>query len=85
MSFITDRRIGRFAISVLNINENPEAISDILGTCIVLEATASFVTDTINYTAISPGFDELNNGEVVPEYDVEYDAESSEVSWTRVV
>lgn len=83
MSIIASRQLGKFELTPELINENPDVVMLVMGTCIVLECTASFVKNSLCYIAISPAFEELEEGMEIPSYDVAYDEDTNEVSWER--
>lgn len=64
-------RIGKFSIDVRMIEREPKVCMQVMGMCIVIRAEdMSFVRKTIEYTAISDWFDEVPDGNIIPEYDV---------------
>lgn len=67
---IKNRRIGRFHIGIDIINELQDAVIELMLGLIVLEATTRVYSDSIEYVAISPIFDEVEDCHIVPEYDV---------------
>lgn len=80
---LKSRRLGNFAFDLETINEHPDVVKGIMGSLIVLHADNSFAKAQVNYTAICDEFDEVKNGEVTPDYEVEYDPETEEVTWIR--
>ena len=64
-----DLRMGTFKISMALIEENPKAIMQIMGRVIVVRAECMYI-NIVKYVAISPEFDEIEEGDKVPEYDV---------------
>lgn len=77
-----ERRFGKFSIDMDTIKQHHEAVADIMGCVVVLEATNSFVKDQVDYIACSAAFDIVEEGAMIPEYDMEYDGETGEVTWT---
>ena len=65
-----NRRIGAFYIARKLIAEDPGAAIAILSGCIVLRAEMHCIEDRIEYKAFRPSFDELNDWEPVPLYEV---------------
>jgi len=65
-----DRRIGRFAMSLQLAEQNPETARAVMGRCIVVRCEMMYAHETLEYVALSPYFDEVPQGMIVPEYDV---------------
>ncbi len=80
---LKDRRLGRFEITETVINDHPDVVQVIMSQVIVVEATNHFATGTVCYTAICADFEELEDGEMIPDYDPEYDTETDTVSWSK--
>jgi len=55
----------------------------IMSRVIVVEATNHFVKAVVRYTAICEDFDLLEDGEVIPDYDPEFDEDTGEISWVK--
>lgn len=64
------KRIGRFVMSRELVERNPETARAIMGRCIVVRCEMMYHIDTLEYVALSPDFDELPQGMIVPEYEV---------------
>jgi hypothetical protein len=65
-----DKRIGRFEMSRELIERDPETARAIMGRCIVVRCEMMYEHDTLEYVALSPDFDEVQQGMIAPEYDV---------------
>jgi hypothetical protein len=65
-----NKRIGRFAISRQLAERDPETARAVMGRCIVVRCEMMYAHDTLEYMALSPDFDEVPQGQIVPEYDV---------------
>ena len=65
-----NKRIGRFVLSLQLTEQYPATARAIMGRCIVVRCEMMYVHDTLEYIALSPDFDEVPNGNIVPEYDV---------------
>jgi hypothetical protein len=65
-----DRRLGRFAMSRQLVELDPETARAVMGRVIVVRCEMMYASDTLEYIAVSPDFDEVRHGSVVPEYDV---------------
>lgn len=64
------KRLGRFAMSRQLVERDPETARAIMGRCIVVRCEMMYAHDTLEYVALSPDFDEVQHGEIAPEYDV---------------
>lgn len=64
------KRIGKFAMSRKLVEHDPGTAQDVMGRCIVVRCEMMYMYDTFEYIAISPDFDEVPHGMIVPEYDV---------------
>ena len=65
-----DKRIGRFAMRREIVEQDPETARAIMARCIVVRCEMMYAHDTLEYVALSPDFDEVPQGAIVPEYDV---------------
>lgn len=83
MSWFKSRKIGRFEIEAEIIDEHPDVVLQIMATVIVIGADIAPDRKVIEYVAICEAFDDLDEGSVAPSYDVEYDQDTQEVSWSR--
>jgi hypothetical protein len=74
-----DRNLGKFKISVSKIRRNPYEVFEIfkLLKMVVVEAYTEFATNTINYTGISERFEKVIEGEIVPEYQLNIEIDST--------
>lgn len=61
-------RRGAFSIERGLLVTEPESVARILGSCIVLRAEMMLSYDAIQYQALSPLFDIIEKGMVLPEY-----------------
>jgi hypothetical protein len=66
---ISDRRLGIFSISMPCIDITRDAVRQVMGACIIVRAECLYAEDRILYTAISPHFDLLPEGEMIPQYE----------------
>ena len=64
------RRIGRFAMSRMLVERDPETAMSIMGRAIVVRCEMMYERDTLEYVALSPDFDEVLPGGFIPEYSV---------------
>ena len=64
------RRIGRFYIDRKLVDDQPEMVMLIMAECIVVECKLQFVRNRFEYWAVSPVFDELEPGQIEPDYSV---------------
>ena len=65
-----NQRIGRFAMSRQLLERDPETSRAVMGRCIVVRCEMMYAHDTLEYMALSPDFDEVPQGAIVPEYKV---------------
>lgn len=65
-----NRRIGCFAMSRQLVEHDPETARSVMGRCIVVRCEMMYAHDTLEYIALSPDFDEVLEGSIVPKYDV---------------
>lgn len=63
-----NKRIGRFAMSRHLVERDPETARAVMGRCIVVRCEMIYEHDTLEYVALSPDFDEVPHGMIVPEY-----------------
>lgn len=63
-------RIGRFALSQFIVDNDENAARVVMGKCVVVRCEMMYAHKTFEYVAISPQFDEVERGEIIPEYDV---------------
>lgn len=63
-------RQGRVEISLDEITFNPEMVMAIMGEMIVTHALTHWPRGVIEYVAISPHFDEIDEGNLAPMYTV---------------
>lgn len=64
------RRLGKFQIASHNIEDHPEMVRQIMSQVIVVRCEQMYDTDSFSYTAISEHFDEVELGQMTPEYQV---------------
>ena len=65
-----NRRIGRFAMSRQLVERDPETARAVMGRVIVVRCEMMYETDTLEYMALSPDFDEVPQNKIAPSYDV---------------
>ena len=62
--------MGRFKITSIAINRNPEVILSLMSQVIVFRAEYLLAYDMVAYTGISEHFDEVKLGETIPIYNI---------------
>jgi hypothetical protein len=78
---VANRRLGRFRMSDIvwagaNIDSKHfRSIMGLMGQMVIIRATDNPFRSSIDYWAISPLFDEINEGAVVPWYEIEFQTE----------
>lgn len=65
-----ERRLGRFALSRMMIERDQETARAIMGRCIIVRCEMMYESNTLEYLALSPDFDELQQGMMAPAYEV---------------
>ncbi len=75
----TTKRIGRFRISNELIEKNPDAIQKAFAQVIPVRAEQMLHIDAIEYCAISKHFEEIQEEQEAPYYDVTYNSDSEEI------
>lgn len=70
---MTKNNIGRFKVDSFTIQHHPERVADVFARLRILPVRAEMLFErlAIEYTALCPEFDELPEGAMVPEYDLE--------------
>lgn len=63
-------RIGRFSVSLVLIQDAPEVVLGLMGSCIVVKAEQDYQLLVVNYIGLNVGFREIAKGEPIPEYRV---------------
>lgn len=63
---------GRFSIDLHEVREKPEEVAKIMSllNVVIVRAEALFISDKIQYEGLSPYFEEVGTGYVMPEYDI---------------
>lgn len=64
------RRIGVFTMSRQLVERDQETARAVMGRCIVVRCEMMYSRDALEYMALSPDFDEVPEGMIVPQYDV---------------
>lgn len=81
---IDDLRRGRFKLAKQIINANPDAARLIMGNLIVIRAECLAMEDVIEYWGISPLFRELREGELIPKYEITFNA-AKQLVWASEI
>jgi hypothetical protein len=71
------RRGGVFEIHLDMIRKHPGDVLKIMTHTIIVRAEMRFSRDTIEYEALSLLFDEVQEGQIYPRYDIEVDADGT--------
>ena len=64
------RRIGRFVMNVDMVKRAQETARAIMGRCVVVRCEMMYANNSLEYMALSPDFDEIQEGEIAPFYEV---------------
>ena len=65
-----NKRIGRFSLSRLTVECDTETAMAIMARCIVVRCELMYASNSFEYVAMSPEFEEVQQGEMIPAYDV---------------
>jgi len=76
-----DMRRGKFFISRKNLVQYPKVVKQIMGQCIIIRAEDMYAYNVIEYQAISDWFDEVPEGMLIPEYDLNFTYVDRSVKW----
>jgi hypothetical protein len=76
-------RAGRFEVPYELLQKHPDVVRRVLSEVIVVRAEMMVVIQAIEYDAYGLAFDQLEEGAIVPRYDIEYDTTADQVSWVR--
>ena len=78
-----NNRIGRFVISRLFVEKDPETARAVMGMVIVVRCEMMLASDTLEYMALSPEFDEVQEGEIIPTYEVHINEGVQRIEFVR--
>jgi hypothetical protein len=67
-----NRRLGRFHVSRELLNQQPEKLKPIFANVIVVEAQMRWVSDSVEYLAMSDRFERVPYGQMAPFYDIQF-------------
>lgn len=73
MSDLKHRNLGRFYITQANINSHYETVRKVMATMVVVEARFVPEKDRYHYVAISSLFEAVEEGRVVPSYNLKFE------------
>jgi hypothetical protein len=78
------RQIGQFNLSVDNIEdaEMAEPLMAVFGTTLIIEAGYDIRAREYKYLALSPHFEEVEDGAEIPEYEPSVDGDG-QVGWEK--
>ena len=65
---VKEHRYGRFTINRRYIDDTPHIVAKLMSQLIILRGECLYATDGIKYIAISPHFDAVDPGNMIPEY-----------------
>lgn len=78
-----NRRIGTFCIDGHLVTMRPEVVRGMLGDMLVLRAEQDWASDRLRYMACCEAFDEVEEGQMVPEYTPVFDSRKWFVEWRK--
>lgn len=64
------KRIAKFSIDGTLITDDPEMVMRIMSKMIIIRAEHHFHNNIFEYTALSPEFRTVDNGEMIPEINI---------------
>ena len=81
MKHKNSKRYGKFFLSREMIIKYPNTIKKIMGECIILRAENMWCKEGIEYEALSDWFDEVEEGFIIPRYDIIFRNDGKNVKW----
>ena len=78
-----ERRIGRFVLSRMTIERDQETARAIMGRCIILRCEMMYHMNALEYIAMSPDFDEIEQGMIAPDYEVHISEGGARIEFKR--
>lgn len=63
------KNVGRFKVTFNILEDKIDIMEKIMCECVPVKAVCDFMTDSIEYTAISNHFRHIEGYEIIPEYD----------------
>ena len=73
------KRYGKFSICTDFIVNDPEMVKKIFSNIIIVRAECNYINKTIDYEGISDLFDEIDQGEMIPEYRIIFNKENDSI------
>lgn len=73
-------RRGKFRISLGFLRQSTDTVMALMSKFIVIRAEMLFGEDAIDYTALSPLFDMVEEGHTIPEYRLDIETENAQIS-----
>ena len=64
------KRLGRFSVPIELVEKESALARMIMGRCVVVRCEMMYSNEAFEYQALSPDFDEVDPGKMMPEYDV---------------
>lgn len=64
------RRLGRIRFSLTILQDNPEVVAHLFQECTPIDMRMTFVSDSMSAVVASPSFRPLQQGDLVPLYEV---------------
>ncbi len=75
MAMRKSKRVGKFSIERYLIGDDPSTVHQMLANKVIVRAEVLYEMDAIEYHAYSDDFDEVENGQKIPEYVAEFSRE----------
>ena len=63
-------RIGYFRIARAMVDESPELVMAVMARCVIVDCNLKYIANSFEYWALSPDFDEVELGQITPDYSV---------------
>jgi len=81
--FTMQQRMGRFSLEDSLLTDMPEVGTKVMNGVMVVQCTHNFLTNSFDYLGVSEHFEGVEEGGDIPSYDVSWDEEAGEASWTK--
>jgi hypothetical protein len=78
------RRVGRFSIRSAILKSDPDAFLILSAQIIVVRCEHLFHSESFEYVALSPLFDERDPGSMIPNYRIQINLDTREVTAFRI-
>lgn len=86
MSLDLEGRYGKFSIDKKVIDSSDDLVMQIMGMCVILRAEFNYYKKAIDYIALSPHFEPIEMGTLIPEYNIiiHADEDSFDIKFVKI-